>query len=56
MNLVETAISFSPLGKVEAASKMLNGKPAKLTPYDAPAAIEYAEMVRKAAEGSKRTR
>jgi hypothetical protein len=56
MNLVETSISFSSLGKVEAASKMLNGKPAKLTPYDAPSVVEYAEMVRKAAEESKRTR
>lgn len=49
MNLVETAISFSQGGKVEAASKMVNGKAAKLVPQDASGALAYAEMLRKSA-------
>lgn len=47
MNLVETAISFSQGGKIEAALKMLNGKAAKLGRQDASGAVAYAEMVRK---------
>jgi hypothetical protein len=50
MNLVELALAFTPEGKVQAASKIVNGKAGKLGPHDLSGATSYAEALRKAAE------
>jgi hypothetical protein len=50
MNLVELSLSFTPEGKLQAASKIVNGKAVKLGPHDSSAAVSYAETLRKAAE------
>jgi hypothetical protein len=50
MNLVELSLAFTPEGKVQAASKIVNGKAVKLGPHDSSAAVSYAETLRKAAE------